>query len=268
MKKDLSEYNPEGSTLRKAQLRMLEMLVEIDRVCRKYNIPYWIEFGTLLGAVRHKGFIPWDDDVDIAILQKDYKRLREALINECSEKYFFQDATTDPCSFDDCGRLRDRGSYCYYPSFTKLKEQGLWIDITRFAYVNNFRLQRIVDFFYRRAYREIHNYGVVAYSSKIRIVCTKALAYLVYPFCLVAKNIMEYIGNHSKNSFLMRWSFPPRVYYPDKLFPLVEMEFEGHKFFAPKCWHEHLTEVYGDYMQIPPENQRKQLLDMTKVKFF
>ena len=61
-------YNPDGSILRKQQLRMLEMLQYIDFVCKKHNIRYWLCSGTLLGAVRHGGFIPWDDDVDIEML--------------------------------------------------------------------------------------------------------------------------------------------------------------------------------------------------------
>ena len=108
MEEDLSKYNPEGSTLRKAQLRMLEMLIEIDKICRKHTIPYWIEFGTLLGAVRHKGFIPWDDDADICVMEKDYKYLREILIRELPSKYAFQDTTTDKYAFFTYGRVRDK----------------------------------------------------------------------------------------------------------------------------------------------------------------
>ena len=66
------QYNPEGSILRRAQYRMLEMLSFIDDVCVKNNIKYWIDSGTLLGARRHGGFIPWDDDVDICMPREDY----------------------------------------------------------------------------------------------------------------------------------------------------------------------------------------------------
>ena len=88
---DLSRYNPEGSTLRKAQLRMLDILVAIDKICRENNIKYWIDYGTLLGAVRHKGFIPWDDDIDICVLDEDYPKVREAMIRELPNNFVFQE---------------------------------------------------------------------------------------------------------------------------------------------------------------------------------
>lgn len=70
-----AKFNPDGSNLRKMQLRMLDMLKYIDKICREHNIKYWLSSGTCLGAVRHGGFIPWDDDCDIELLRKDYKKL-------------------------------------------------------------------------------------------------------------------------------------------------------------------------------------------------
>ena len=79
---DFSRYNGEGTKLRRLQLRQFEMLKCLDAICRKNNISYWIDFGTLLGAVRHQDFIPWDDDVDISVLEEDYGRLRDVLKKE------------------------------------------------------------------------------------------------------------------------------------------------------------------------------------------
>ena len=79
IQEDLSKYNPEGSILRRAQLRELEILIEVDKICRKHNIEYFLDWGTLLGAVRHGGFIPWDDDIDISVRRKDYSRLCKVL---------------------------------------------------------------------------------------------------------------------------------------------------------------------------------------------
>ena len=101
------EYNPEGSELRRLQLRMLDMLVVVDEICRRHDIPYWIEGGTLLGAVRHEGFIPWDDDLDIALMKKDYVRLLKCLKEELPAQYRLQTHETD----------RN-----YYLAFAKIRE--------------------------------------------------------------------------------------------------------------------------------------------------
>ena len=247
---DFSKYNGEGTQLRKAQLRMLEILIEIDKICRGHSIPYWIDFGTLLGAIRHKGFIPWDDDVDICVLEKDYKYLRECLIKELPREYAFQDTSTDKYAFFTYGRVRDKKSYCYYPFFVKLNEQGLWVDI-----------------FYRRAYHEIHHYGDVAYKSKWEILLKRIIAYIIYPFTLCAKRVVRFLGEHSTKDVMGRWTvFPRAKCYKHNVFPLTEVEFEGHMFYAPGNWDEHLRVIYGNYMQVPPPEKREQILDMSLVK--
>ena len=91
-----NKYNPDGSTLRKAQMRMVEMLKFIDKLCSDNNIDYWIDYGSLLGAVRHGGFIPWDDDMDIAMTWKDYKKFRKLMINNNpSDEFVLQCHKTD-----------------------------------------------------------------------------------------------------------------------------------------------------------------------------
>ena len=76
----MREYNPEGSTLRKAQKEMVQVLGAFAEICEKHDIKWWLCSGTLLGAARHKGFIPWDDDVDVSMLKEDFKRLEKVLM--------------------------------------------------------------------------------------------------------------------------------------------------------------------------------------------
>lgn len=269
MKEDFSKYNPEGSVLRKVQLRLLDMLIAVDTICRKNEIPYWIEYGTLLGAVRHGGFIPWDDDIDIAVMEKDYKRLRCALIKELPEQFVFQDTTTDPYAFFYYGRVRDTKSYCYYPRFAKLKQQGLWLDIFRYTPYVSHRFRNLVDFLFRRAYHEKNHYGDVEYNSSIRKSVNKVIAYMIYPFTWAAKEFIEWLGKKTNSQQLTRWDSHPRaIYKASNIFPLKEIEFEGHMFLAPGNWHEHLTGIYGDYMKVPPPEKREQILDMNFVKFY
>ena len=93
---DLSYFNPEGSTLRKHQMKMVEILCVIDKICKKHKINYWLSSGTLLGAVRHHGFIPWDDDLDIEMLAEDYKRFLSVIQSELPNDLVLQSYKTDP----------------------------------------------------------------------------------------------------------------------------------------------------------------------------
>ena len=103
---DISEINAEGTQLRRHQLKMLEMLKYVDELCRKHDIPYYLSGGTLLGAVRHQGFIPWDDDLDIILMKKDFRRLLKVLRNEPSVDYTLQCHQTDPYYIAPYAKLR------------------------------------------------------------------------------------------------------------------------------------------------------------------
>ena len=125
-----ARFNPEGSLLRRHQMVMLEMVKELDRICKKHDIPYFLYGGTLLGAFRHNGFIPWDDDLDVAMLRSDYKRLAKVLPDELPEHIAFQNNDTDKNYFSFIAKLRDRRSYLEEEEFDSVfKERGIFIDI-------------------------------------------------------------------------------------------------------------------------------------------
>lgn len=106
-----NRFNPEGSVLRLHQMKMLRILEFVDRVCRKHGIRYWLSSGTLLGAVRHGGFIPWDDDLDIEMLYRDYKRLMEVLPFELPSNLVLQIMHTDSNYVAPYAKLRETDSY-------------------------------------------------------------------------------------------------------------------------------------------------------------
>ena len=89
-------YNPQGSPLREHQLRLLELLREWDRLCKENGITWWLDGGTLLGAMRHGGFIPWDDDLDVCILWKDVPRIRKILGEKAPAPFAFVDRKGTP----------------------------------------------------------------------------------------------------------------------------------------------------------------------------
>ena len=100
-------YQP-SANLRRLQLRMLDILMEIDKVCRRNSIRYWLDFGTLLGAVRHGGFIPWDDDLDIAVHDEDYDRFLACCAKELPEWLVVQTEITEPESHMGGGLIKIR----------------------------------------------------------------------------------------------------------------------------------------------------------------
>ena len=103
-------FNPDGSLLRRQQMKMLEILLEVDKICKKHNIRYWLSSGTLIGAMRHDGFIPWDDDLDIEMMRSDYLRLMKVLPAELPEWLALQNDETDPNYFYFYAKVRDRRS--------------------------------------------------------------------------------------------------------------------------------------------------------------
>ena len=127
-------FCPEESDLRRAQYRMLDMMRYIDRVCVENGITYWMDSGTLLGAVRHGGFIPWDDDVDLSIERKDEKRLIAALKKNPHPDFVLQDRSTDKNHWREWFTVRDLKTEYIQDGFfhNQQKYKGLQVDIFLF----------------------------------------------------------------------------------------------------------------------------------------
>lgn len=247
---DLSKYNPEGSTLRKAQQRMVEILTEVDKICRKHQIEYFLDWGSLLGAVRHGGFIPWDDDLDIAIRREDLPRLRKALQEELPSNMCYQDWTTEQSYHLSIAKVRDKLSLFDDPYSKQFKERGIYIDIFFVEPTVPLWLRKPIDYVYIRCLR-----GMNKYSDRFIEIF---LGYVCYPPAILAVWICRLWSKIVKTNKLgVQYGWDSSLYI-DKaaVFPVREIEFEGQKFFAPQNADLFLKTLYGDYMQIPPEDKR------------
>lgn len=263
MKEDLSLYNAPDTELRKLQLKMLDILITVTDICDKHNLPYWISGGTLLGAKRHGGFIPWDDDIDIELLRKDYKKLLKILPKELPSNLYLQ--TPKEKSYRLLfSKVRDKNSTILSEeeNMASYEHKGIFIDI--FPEERSYLwLKNVVDFFYGRAFRRIKR-GRVFESFKhfyeytislLLLPIGHLLKWLARGICAITKpqNILHSygIGNTTNHK-------------ADYMFPTSNIKFEGRMFSAPKDVDIYLKTQYGDYMSIPkPENRPSHFTQVT-----
>lgn len=243
---DIQQINAEGTDLRKHQLMMFEVLVGVDKICRENGIDYWLSGGTLLGAVRHKGFIPWDDDLDIVLLKKDLERLHKLLLKDKNFPYQLQANDTDYHYIAPYEKLRVPGTNIkenndndhYY------KYKGIYIDLffwepaVKSCHIIADKLQRFLMLLANRK----------KYFGKKSLLCLFSfmLNKIIFPmlsrisYVLSPDKLSYPLGSFFSTSFDKKW-----------IYPLKELEFEKKKFFVPNNYDAVLKAQYGDYMKYP-----------------
>ena len=241
-----ARFNPEGSPLRCQQMVMLEMVKVFDNICKKHKIPYFLYGGTLLGAVRHQGFIPWDDDLDVAMMRKDYKRLLKVLPGELPEHMALQTNDTDKNYFLFIAKLRDKRSFLDEEGFDKVfAERGIFIDIfpmdRLLPWTQRLRLQSVAYNFFRKGN------GDTSSMRKVRAL-TWFNRHVSFP-------LLRLISRISGTKALMcDYGIPfHNVYDLQDVFPLKTHVFEGTQLSIPGNSHNMLQTMYGDYMRLPED---------------
>ena len=250
------DYSPE--LLKKVQDKSLELMVDLDKFLRQNGIDYRISYGTELGAVRHHGFIPWDDDVDFDIHIDDMRKLSKIFKDdkEFNKKYFLQNKWTDPNVPEDFWRIRMNGTTMMdKEGLTIPMHWGLPVDI--FPVYNapsNLFLRRMMNKLYNKLRRHSRFSFLNPDASRAKKGTEMAL-YKIYYYLLL------WINWCSKNSgvvYLATGHIPvkERFVNRDVFFPSAEIVFENYKF---KCHHNpdsFLRITYGDYMTLPPKEKR------------
>lgn len=251
--------------LRKLQLTELELLIEADRICRKCGIHYNIIAGTLLGAVRHGGFIPWDDDADIALLRSEYEKFRKACETELNhEKYYFQDNTNTPGYRWGYGKLRKKDTFFIRAGQEHMPyEQGVFIDVFPLDCVSNKRIGRAINNFHCFCIRKFlwSEAGKISEKNLLKRKTYQLMSKL--PLELIFRHYQRYVKKcEKKNSQWVRiltFPTPNNEYgYKKKWYEKSrEITFENIKFQGIEDWNDYLTFKFGDYMQLPPNEHRK-----------
>lgn len=241
-------------TLRKAQLIMLDMLIEFDAICKKHQLQYWLDSGTLLGAVRHRGFIPWDDDIDLSMPVEDYNKFLKIAESELSSEIFFQTAQTDKNFKFDYIKLRSNKASIveFHEKDKQIKyHQGVFVDIFPMLTIENTEANKKQ---YGNTLKKIRNVSSLSLHTPNGKDDPATRATLVESL----KQKHQGWGS-DKCKIIYGGEMPDVAAWFDiaEVLPLTTMEFEGLSFPAPKNPDHYLDAIYSfDYRQLPPKNKR------------
>lgn len=241
------QFNPDGSDLRNLQLRMLEMLKYIDTVCKEHHIKWWLSSGTCLGAVRHGGFIPWDDDVDIEMFKDDYKRLCRILKSGKNDRYILQDHTTDSEYTFKFVKLRDVQSVCLEPYYASkwFKLNGCYIDIFPIEPSASKTINRIASSLWIRGVKLLANI-----TKKKPRKFMLAFNYRIMTFVMNILSCINAIGAEDNYRVACGCGFLAKRNKAD-MRDTVYVKFEDTLLPIPVDFDSYLTKLYGDYNRIP-----------------
>jgi len=240
--------------LRKAQLIMLDMLIEFKAICKKHQLQYWLDSGTLLGAVRHQGFIPWDDDIDISMPIEDYNTFSKIAQSELSNNVFLQTSQSDKNFKFDYIKLRSNKASIveFHEKDKEIKyHQGVFIDVFPMLTIENTKENIKL---YDRTLKEIRE------LSSISLHTPDGKDDPIKRAILVSSLKQKHQGWKRKKSKVIYGGEMPDVaacFDYEDVFPLSQMEFEGCSFAVPNNQAHYLDAIYSfDYRQLPPINKR------------
>ena len=268
----------EQEVLRKVQLCQLEIAKEIKRVCEENGIGYFLCCGTFLGAVRHQGFIPWDDDLDMGMLRKDYEKFLRIAPEKLDQRFCVQSWYTEPNYALPFAKVRMRDTLYLEAKGTQLRENGFYVDIFPFDHAPEDAAQQAAHAgklcsLYRMKLMRSH---FKPWMDNDRINWKKRIGYLYYQLRslfadgeTLARRYDSIARAVPESTVLCRQRGLSRldVYDREWYREFSEYLFEGERFLGPKHYDAVLTAQFGDYMTLPPEGERENRHQIVKVDF-
>ena len=249
-------YNPEGSALRRDQKEMLKVLQAFAELCKKHDIKWWLCSGTLLGAARHGGFIPWDDDIDITMMKSEYKRLLKILRNmDPDGEYFYQCIETDPDHVNMFGKFLKKGERVPStdPRAKNFKYGGLGFDVFSIEKSSRFAAH-MAKFFYMN----MQNPTKYIKNRTLRHFLIRLVQALNFCLFIPLARLVGLLYNPENDyHYELGSGFYDYPIHVEDVFPLSTIEFEGVEFPAPGNVDSYLTRMYGDWRKLPSDEEIK-----------
>lgn len=267
LQKELREkYNPEGSVLRQHQYRMIHLLKTVADICEKESIPYWLTHGTLLGAKRHGGFIPWDDDVDICIFRKDIREFRSLMQRQLPQDMVLQCHQTDSNYYHPYYKIRDLNSEMEETGNEDINYQnkGVYIDVFPVEKSHLLLVKITWKIWGRLLYRHI----LPKPLNPIRLLINRFLYFSFSTIFCICRFIDRIIPSDT-------WNFPYGCYFKvapgysdDDINPIdgsTKIQFEDRLYCCPNDVDSYLTKCYGNYNELPKEEEIEPHINEIKI---
>lgn len=250
--------------MRHLQMVQLEMLKVFDQFCREHNLHYSLYAGTLLGAIRHKGFIPWDDDLDVCMSREEYDRFVSLWMAAPVPGYIIQNKEIAPTFSQSFTKLRkDHTTFLQSGEKPGAYHTGIFIDIFPIDRIPSGKIARGIFkwncmkyLLFTREYIPQKSNALICFACSFILLCTpKKLRQ--YSRRKLLRKIVQYNGNHTLDTIAIetvRTINQPMAI--DMLDHYVYLPFEDGEFMCFAGWDDCLRRKYGDYMQLPPAEER------------
>lgn len=253
------------STRKKVWAIEIDLLLQLDRVCRKYDLQYYLMFGSLLGAIRHNGFIPWDDDLDVCMPRKDYEVLLRVAPDEFADPYFFQIPETDPGYYYTFAKIRNSNTAAFLPLFQYQKfNMGLLLDVFPMDVcdladvVENYKAIRKLTY-ENTTYMRMSNHHLSAQDKeRVKSVGGGVPLDTYYEIQNIAKQHEEKSSIIDKRTVAVftGYSYDKMIFDVKDLSDTMLHDFEGFQLPIPVGYDSILKTIYGNYMAFPPIDKR------------
>lgn len=234
--------------LRQLQLLEKDILDYFVAICNENNLDYWLDFGTLLGAIRHKGFIPWDDDIDIEMPKKDYEKFIEIFNTKHKNEDY------------KLGIYKNRFLKIIHKKAyiidDKNQKNEISIDIFPFEYYTSKPSIKILDMLFIEIHKNRKNKSFFTYLYNIGISIRKAISKRVIRTSFISSLFEDKNEIHSYIGRSICTNFKINLTESANIFPLTFTNFEGSSYKIPNNYDLYLKNLYGDYKILPPENER------------
>jgi lipopolysaccharide cholinephosphotransferase len=245
---------------------MLEILDEFVRICEENNLIYFLTAGTLLGAVRHKGFIPWDDDIDVAMPRNDYEKFLDICEKNIDTNYY---ALSHRCPVNTFYHYKGFVKYCKKNTMVAQNHirdpkdySGIFIDIWPFDNCAQFLIPLQTNFFAfaLKLYR-LKTHEDVPQSRIKRVLGKLICCFISLQFSKKLLKKSYSFFNKFETKYISFFSgccgYKKETKKRDTIFPLGKLPFEGKEYYVPGNYDAYLKHHYGNYMELPPIEQRK-----------